>query len=455
MKQTLFMTALTLVGTVGLFVSPIYGILVYYLFAVLRPQYLWMWALPAQVPWSQIVAIPTILFVVLHRFTDREDPFAETPSSSAFTWAHKAALLFALWVILSYFMAQNAEVGRPVFIDYLKIFTMFFASALFIRSVDDIWKLMLIAAASLAYISYEVNFLYLTSYYMGIYFNGYAGLDNNGAGLMLAMGVPLCLFVWMGTDKWWRWVFAAQIPVILHAVILTFSRGAWVALIAAAPLMFLRGKNRGQLVLAALGLAILIPLMAGGEVREEFFSTSDYGEDNSAQARFGSWTAAFRIALDYPVFGVGVRNSSLFSFDYGADIPGRVIHNQFLQIAADSGFPALGFYLLFLGIVAVNVRKVRRWARPRTDEQGQRVYAIAAGLETTLALFCVGAVFLSLEVFELPYLLLLLGAQLPIALRSQMATPVPAPRIDAWTGPRVTGPGFRRPEPARRFVVRS
>ena len=37
----------------------------------------------------------------------------------------------------------------------------------------------------------------------------------------------------------------------------------------------------------------------------------DVGEaeqDDSAQSRFHSWTAGFRIALDYPVFGAGVRN---------------------------------------------------------------------------------------------------------------------------------------------------
>jgi hypothetical protein len=37
---------------------------------------------------------------------------------------------------------------------------------------------------------------------------------------------------------------------------------------------------------------------------------------------------------------------------------------------------------------------------------------MTAGIECSLVVYCFGSIFLSLEVFELPYLLLLLGTQL-------------------------------------------
>ena len=55
MKQVLFMVTLTLLGTVGCLVRPFYGVAVYYLFAVLRPQFLWQWSLPPGIQWSRFV----------------------------------------------------------------------------------------------------------------------------------------------------------------------------------------------------------------------------------------------------------------------------------------------------------------------------------------------------------------------------------------------------------------
>ena len=62
MKQVIFMVLLTLTGTAGVVVvRPFLGVAVYYLFAVLRPQYLWQWSLPADVTWSFYVALATLL----------------------------------------------------------------------------------------------------------------------------------------------------------------------------------------------------------------------------------------------------------------------------------------------------------------------------------------------------------------------------------------------------------
>ena len=452
MKQLLFMIALTFVGTAGALVEPFLGVLVYYLFAVLRPQNLWEWSLPPEVPWSEYVAWATLLAAGLYLIGFTRGANGLPRGYRAFSKVHAVMLLFAAWVIVTYTTALNQTVAWPWFLEYLKMFLMFFVSALLIHSLRHVWALMITASVALGYIAYEVNFEYFRSGYMGIYFNGYGGLDNNGAGLMLAMGVPLCLFVYLGSTKWWRWAFAALIPILLHAVLLTFSRGAMVALAATAPLMFMRGKHRVQLFLAAIAFAIAIPLMAGEEVRQEFFSVESYEQDNSAQARFDSWRAAYLISKDYPLFGVGVRNSSLITELYGADSKGRVIHSQFLGVLADNGYPGFFFYILTFVLVAMSLRRVRKWARTHPSDDGRFAYAIACGIEGSLAVFVIGGLFLSLEMFELPYLLLLLGAQLPLVLDMTPATrpevnrlaPAPLPRPVSVVGrPRAAGVGTR------------
>jgi probable O-glycosylation ligase (exosortase A-associated) len=359
-----------------------------------------------------------------------QDEAPGTKRPRTFSGVHYLAAAFAVWVSLAYITAQNRDAAWPWIVEYWKIFVMFFVSATLIRTLEQVWILMIVIAVSLGYIAYEVNFLYFASGYLGIYHNGYGGLDNNGAGLMLAIGVPLCIYVYMGTGKWWRWIFASLIPVLLHAVLMTYSRGAMVSLILASPLVFLRGRNRFQLTLAALAIALVVPALAGREIRARFFTLENYEDQSSAQQRFASWDAAFEMALDYPVFGVGVRNSNLFSQQYGADMEGRTIHSQFLQILADTGFPGLFIYACLLVSIARSLRRVRRWSRLRDDEEGRMAYAVACGLEGALAVFFVGSLFLSLEVFELPYVLMLTAAQLGVVLEGRMlstaqATPPP------------------------------
>lgn len=421
MKQFAFMVALTVLGGVGaLTVAPFCGVAVYYLFAVMRPQYMWKWVLPPDVPWSEYVAIPTIVATIASAlgFFSSSGPrpgTTSTPRPKLFTAAHICLLLFGGWIGITYLGALDREASYPWFMEYLKIFVMFAVSTLVIRTVRQIWILFALAALALGYIAYEVNFMYtFQGRYMGIYFNGYGGLDNNGAGLMLAMGVPLCAFVWEGTSRWWRWGFAALIVPLLHAVLLTFSRGAMLGLLMATPLFLVRSRHRRPFSVGMLALVLLLPFLAGAEIRQEFSSIGEYDADSSAQSRLSSWKAGWEMAKDNPIFGTGLRNSTLFSREYGADFEGRVIHSQYLQLAADSGFVGLALYLTGLFAVWRAVARTRRrWKRVDTD-QARQVYAIACGVETAMATFCFGAIFLSLEVFELPYLLLLLGAQLAV-----------------------------------------
>ena len=60
MKQLIFMIITTLFGTIGVVFRPFWGVAVYYLFATLRPQFLWEWVPYLRCQWSRYVAIATI-----------------------------------------------------------------------------------------------------------------------------------------------------------------------------------------------------------------------------------------------------------------------------------------------------------------------------------------------------------------------------------------------------------
>src|SRR5687768_8165193 len=169
------MFILTIAGACGAFViEPFVGVAVYYLFAVLRPQFIWKWALPEGVSWSAWVAWPTIVATVWYVMTH-----ASTVSQRRFTGAHKVVLLFGLWICVTYLTALNQDAAWRWFVDYIKIFVMFAVATIVIRELRQVWWLYLAAAGAIIYIAYELNFMYFVWGRVDIYFNGYGGLDNN------------------------------------------------------------------------------------------------------------------------------------------------------------------------------------------------------------------------------------------------------------------------------------
>ena len=430
MKQTFFVAAITLAGVVGAFaVEPAVGVVVYYFFAVLRPQAIWEWALPMAVPWSAIVGWATIVSSVWFLMTrSGVDGGSQRPRLTA---AHKVFFVFAVWLALTCITALNRNIALYWFEEYMKLFVMFFVAAVILRKIRHVWWIYLSSTLALIYIAYEMNFQYFTVGRLDIFHNGYGGLDNNGAALMLAMGVPMAIHAWDGLASRWRWVFITAVPVLVHAVLMSYSRGAMLSMLVTAPLLVLRSRHRLQFAFIFVLLVGSVPFLAGNEIRQRFFSVQGYEQDGSANARFGSWAAAYKIANDYPVFGVGIRNSQLLSYDYGANEVGQAIHSQYLQMLADTGYPSLFLYLLALGCTWGAMVRARRTLKKRDDPDAKRAHSMLNGLEGSLFLFCFGGLFLSLEVFELPYLVALLGAQIASLTRVQavaeQTAPAPAP----------------------------
>jgi probable O-glycosylation ligase (exosortase A-associated) len=418
MKQYLFLIFLTaFCSFASLWWTPYAGVALYYLFAILRPQYLWEWQLmsmPVRLPWSFIVASAAIGGYLLWSagilsFGRRESSLMRYLPK--FTVAHWMMMLFAFWVSMSHLTAKNPDLGEIWYGEYLKIFGMYYLASRVVRTPTQIWGLYMMIVIAIGYISIEMNHIYLSTGKLILAKKGFAGLDNNGAALMLCLGVPLCYFAWEFTERWYKWLFLMIIPVIVHAVLSTYSRGAMVSMALAAPVLMIFSQKRKFLICVYLAIGAMLPIMAGKEIQDRFFSVEQREMDHSYQSRLVSWGIAIDIALEYPIFGVGVRNSNAEMFHRGADMEGRTIHSQYFQIAADSGLCAM---LIYLGmIIATFWCIIRASARlwNRTDFESRRARAMLGGITCSLISFCIGAIALSLEVFEVSYLLFFLGAQ--------------------------------------------
>jgi len=419
-KQLLFMMAILATAGIGGVLHPFWPLAAYYGLAILRPQYLWAWALPDGVRWSMIVAAMVFGSVLLH--------IARTPIMQRGSAGLALVVAFAAWIGVSTVAAHDPAIAQAQLTEYAKILIMTVLATLFLDRVWQIWMLGLMMLGVTALLAWDVNTQYLFNGRLDIFHYGIGGLDNNGGAVFLAMGAPFALVAALRAPQIWMKAGGALTAMALtHGVMLSYSRGGMLSLIPGVAWVLLQQRDRKQAALAlVIGIGAAM-LLAGPEIRDEFASSANFRQDVTAQTRFDSWGAAMDMIIERPLLGHGPRNSTTFIENYGADLHGRAVHNQYLQLAADSGQPALLIYLALLALVMWNLYRCRQAIETRhfgsrrsapSSARGRERSLTRAGdtllaCEASLIVFACSGVFLSLELFEFAWILIAIGITAP------------------------------------------
>ncbi len=213
-----------------------------------------------------------------------------------------------------------------------------------------------------------------------LYRRMYSTLENPNllAGYLLMMIGLFCPFALMERRRDRRLLLWAVLVLLGLCLLLTYSRGAWLSLLAMAAVMAVLYDRRIWL------LFLLVPvvlLFYHGQITERFLSLFS-GEDTSILLRLALWESTEAMIADHPFAGIGWGAYFLAYPDYNFFIqdPSVIIyhaHNMYLSIAAEIGLPgALCYFLLFFGHGLLAVRLYRSAASP---------FRRAAGLGAALA----------------------------------------------------------------------
>ena len=144
------------------------------------------------------------------------------------------------------------------------------------------------------------------------------------------------------------------------AIILTFSRGAWMALtVAISVLCAVAWRRRGLSLKAPIAILLIVLLLC--LPFSDVISARLFGNDNgAAESRIPLMKLALRIIADNPILGVGSNNFSVAMNRY---LTGEfrspnaflfIVHNKYLLIWAETGIVGL---LAFLGFLLGALRK--------------------------------------------------------------------------------------------------
>jgi O-antigen ligase len=197
---------------------------------------------------------------------------------------------------------------------------------------------------------------------------------------------------------------AAAAWLLLAAVVLTYSRGAFLALgLLVVCLLAWRVVRPARLAAVTLLLAVVAVLAAPSYVARvaSIGSAGDLGDpsapvepDGAIRGRATEMLAALAVFLDYPVLGVGpAQYVPFYSERYQRleDISFRFLprpresHNLYASVAAETG--AVGLLILMTIVISllVALRRARRWWAARSLRRADLASMCAMSLVAYLA----------------------------------------------------------------------
>ena len=204
----------------------------------------------------------------------------------------------------------------------------------------------------------------------------------------------------------------AGVGILFASLILTGSRGGFLGFLTGMGLLCFKSARRPFLVasVATVGLLLfvfVVPTDLGQRLRASLDAdVQDVGVAASTEAHLDLFKAGWGMIGANPVFGVGLGQFKQQSSVYYDVAKPRIAHNTYIQIAAESGIPALIAFLLFIGLTLRSLSHIEIMA----GVQGRlhmRQWAVA--LQVGLGGYLVSAFFLSAQFEKFFWLIVFLS----------------------------------------------
>ena len=385
--------------------NPPQGIIGYYFWVVLEPQWNWRWIWPDG-NHQQLLAGSIILGVIWKGLQfKQQSPQAKVAVTSLILYLGLAAISSTQSV---------APQLSDFYMSYIwKIVLMTVLCVLVINDTKHAWWMLIALAISQGYSAFRINEQYFQDGWSMYALRPWGSKGDNN--LFSNLTIPafccsLALIMYSNNPKT-RLIFIAIFGLQMHQIMLLESRGAFLGSLLAVTLGFLLcPKTSSNLRLISI-LAILTVTLAGPPVMKEFNSiwVEEDDRDASAQSRLELWRAGIGITASNPLLGVGPYAAQT-QIQYYSSISAerKGLHNQILQISAGSGIPAATLYLIFFLLPWTEA--VKNWLALRTSTRADpRLLAVNYAVIIATPSYFLSSCFSAGSLSETPYVIAALG----------------------------------------------
>jgi O-antigen ligase len=187
--------------------------------------------------------------------------------------------------------------------------------------------------------------------------------------------IPLAVYLLQTVGPGLRVVVLGMLLVDLFGIVLTESRGGFLALLATGGLMIWRGSWSRSARLVTITVAVLVFGTIAGKSfwdRMETMWDPRTAYDRTYGGRIELWKTGLVVILTHP-WGVGIDGfETAEGLSHGGRGKWSAAHNSFLQVAAELSPAGLILFVLLLGHTIVGLRQVqsrlKKTSQPRLPE---------------------------------------------------------------------------------------
>jgi O-antigen ligase len=219
--------------------------------------------------------------------------------------------------------------------------------------------------------------------------------NPNDVACLLALMLPLSVILALSQRGWKRWLLFTCVGVAAVAILCTYSRSGFIALLASLCLLIwkvTRGRRvKTLLPVVALAGVLIVALPGKYMSRLSTIFEPDTDPTNSAQERQEHMKRAMDLAIRRPIVGIGIGNFHIYAINE------MRAHNAFLETAAELGVIGL---IAFLFIIFAPLRSLIRIERETAangpwPDPGKHV--ASACLQASFVAFVIYAFFGSIQ----------------------------------------------------------
>ncbi len=252
---------------------------------------------------------------------------------------------------------------------------------------------------------------------------------SNWLALIILIIMPLNVYWYaVAKTKRGRVTCIAAVALEIAALILTFTRtGFVVGLVVFAVLGMRRLVRVNPPRLAYVAFVVLLGVMAlPPAYKQRVLRPREYVRSESVHHRIELQDAAWEMALDKPLWGVGLSGYGLHVVKETSETghimrwlvdetqwDPRIIgtHNMYLQLASETGIVGLAFMVLFFGLVVRDLRKAEQFYRQAGDS---RIATLVMSLQVSILSFLLCAVFLHALQQKIWWMMAAIAAAVPL-----------------------------------------
>jgi O-antigen ligase len=173
-------------------------------------------------------------------------------------------------------------------------------------------------------------------------------INPNELGFVIVTVIPFLHYFLMPKGFFVKIIYFFLLALMLYALILTMSRGAFLALLVVGWFVLKESKRKSMLIaFACLGVVAALSVMNDTQ-RERYLSlvSSDTSQSASAEGRLTGMANEFKLAMERPVFGFGLGTTAEAKFNtFGRS---KASHNMYAEILIEVGIVGFIFFLRFI-----------------------------------------------------------------------------------------------------------